>query len=137
MSTSAKQVVKDFYNADILKNSDVLKEFFHKDIELIWNSTDGLTILNFNDLNDFFAEVRRTYHDIRAEVSHLLQDEEYVTIRYKYYIKTIENPDEEMGIAHFICIWQVKDGKLYRGHQVSQPVTEKDDTTESYHRVKV
>ena len=73
MSTSAKQVVKDFYNADILKNSDVLKEFFHKDIELIWNSTDGLTILNFNDLNDFFAEVRRTYHDIRAEVSHLLQ----------------------------------------------------------------
>ena len=35
------------------------------------------------------------------------------------------------------CIWEVKDGKLYRGWQVSQPVTDKDDTTESYERVKV
>ena len=26
---------------------------------------------------------------------------------------------------------------LYRGWQVSQPVTDKDDTTESYERVKV
>ncbi|NND88773.1 MAG: nuclear transport factor 2 family protein [Flavobacteriaceae bacterium] len=137
MNTNAKEVVRNFYLADILNDETVLDTFFHPDIVLIWNSTDGLTILHYDDLKEFLAEVRKTYDDLRVEVSHLLADDDHVTIRYKYYIRTIENPDEELGIAHFICIWEVKDGKLYRGYQVSQPVTEKDDTEESYHKVKV
>jgi ketosteroid isomerase-like protein len=137
MNTNAKEVVRNFYLADILNDETVLDTFFHPDIVLIWNSTDGLTILHYDDLKEFLAEVRKTYDDLRVEVSHLLADDDHVTIRYKYYIRTIENPDEELGIAHFICIWEVKDGKLYRGYQVSQPVTENDDTEESYHKVKV
>lgn len=137
MSTSAKDIVKNFYRADILKDESVVETFFHKEIELIWNSTDGLSILHYTDLVNFFTEARRSYNDLRIEVSHVLEDDGHVTIRYKYYIRTMENPDEELGIAHFICIWEVKDGKLYRGYQVSQPATDKDDTTESYGRVKV
>lgn len=137
MSKTAKEVVKSFYQSDILKDSTVLNEFFHPELVLIWNSSDGLTIMNFDDIVDFFTEIKRTYADVRAEISHLLEDDDHVTIRYKYYIRTIENPDEELGIAHFIAIWEVKDGKLYRGYQVSQPVTDKDDTNESYHKVKV
>ncbi len=137
MSNHAKQLVKEFYQSDILKDETVLSRFFHPDIELIWNSNDGLTIMHFQDLQRFFDEIRRTYCDMRIEVSHLLQDENFVTARYKYYIKTIENPEEELGIAHFIAIWEVKDGKFIRGHQVSQPVTDKDDTSESYQKVKV
>lgn len=137
MSTSAKEVVRGFYQSDILKDKSVLKRYFHKDLVLIWNSVDGLTIMNFDDIVEFFTEIRRSYFDLRIEVSHLLQDDNHITIRYKYYIRTIENPDEELGIAHFIAIWEVKDDKMYRGYQVSQPVTDKDDTSESYHRVKV
>ncbi len=137
MSKKAKELVKDFYQSDILGDETVLKRFFHPELILIWNSIDGLTIMNHEDIIAFFSEIRRTYHDLRIEVSHLLEDENHVTVRYKYYVKTIENPDEEMGISHFIAIWEVKDGKLYRGYQVSQPVTDLDDTTESYHKVKV
>ncbi|GHC51777.1 nuclear transport factor 2 family protein [Ulvibacter litoralis] len=134
---SAKDIIKDFYRSDILKDDSVLTTYFHPDLELIWNSNDGLTVMNRDDLASLFSEIRRTYDDIRAEVSHVLADENFVTIRYKYYIRTIENPDEELGIAHFIAIWEVKDGKIYRGHQVSQPATDKDDTNKSYHKVKV
>jgi len=137
MSKNAKEIVREFYKSDILKNDSLLNDFFHKDLVLIWNSADGLSILNYEDLGVFFAEIRRTYYDLRLEVSHLLADENHVTIRYKYYIRTMENPDEELGIAHFIAIWEVKDGKMFRGYQVSQPVNDNDDTTESYHRVKV
>jgi len=137
MSKSAKEIVREFYLSDIIADNTVLDTYFHKDLVLIWNSSEGLTIMNYDDILNFFAEVRRTYHDLRVEVSHMLEDGNHVTIRYKYYIRTLENPEEELGIAHFIAIWEVKDGKLYRGHQVSQPVTEKDDTTESYHKVKV
>ena len=93
--------------------------------------------MSFDDLVNYFTEMRRTYDDLRVEVSHLLVDGNHVTVRYKYYIKTIENPDEELGIAHFLAIWEVKDEKIYRGHQISQPVTDMDDTNESYHKVKV
>ncbi|MBT8261504.1 MAG: nuclear transport factor 2 family protein [Bacteroidia bacterium] len=137
MSNNAKEIVRSFYKSDILNDDTVLERYMHKDLVLIWNSADGLSIMNYDDLVEFFAEVRRSYNDLRIEVSHLLQDDNHITIRYKYYIRTMENPDEELGIAHFIAIWEVKDDKLYRGYQVSQPVTDKDDTTESYHRVKV
>ncbi len=137
MNNQAKEIVKAFYLSDILKDETVLSRFFHPDIKLLWNSNDGLTIMQYQDLKNFFDEIRRTYCDMRIQVSHLLQDENFVTVRYKYYIKTIENPDEELGIAHFIAIWEVKDGKFISGYQVSQPVTDKDDTAESYEKVKV
>jgi hypothetical protein len=137
MNKSAKQIVGQFFSSDILNDDSVLTTYFHKDLELIWNSSDGLTIMNYDDLTEFFSEIKRTYNDLRIEVSHLLEDENYVTTRYKYYVKTIENPDEELGISHFITIWEIKDNKMYRGYQVRQPVTDLDDTTESYHKVKV
>jgi len=137
MSSSAKKIVRNFYNSNIIGDHSVLEKYFHPEIVLIWNSSDGLTIMNYDDLLAFFTEIRRAYYDLRVEVSHILEDDNYVTIRYKYYIKTIENPDEELGISHFIAIWEIKDGKFYRGYQVSQPVTDLDDTNESYHKVKV
>ena len=137
MSKSAKEVVRDFYRSDLLKDKTILEKYFHPEAILIWNSDDGLTIMHNEDLMAFFLEIRRTYFDLRLEVSHLLADENHVTIRYKYYVKTIENPEEELGIAYFIGIWEVKDDKLYRGYQISQPVTENDDTSESYSKVKV
>tara|TARA_R110002124_G_scaffold138576_6_gene302233 strand:- start:180822 stop:181235 length:414 start_codon:yes stop_codon:yes gene_type:complete len=137
MSNNAKEIVRAFYRSDILKDSSVMEQYFHPEIILIWNSADGLTIMNYDDLHKFFSEIKRTYEDLRLEVSHLLADDNHVTIRYKYYVRTLENPDEELGIAHFIAIWEVKDDMLFRGYQVSQPVTDKDDTNESYHKVKV
>ncbi len=137
MSKTAKEIIRNFYLSDILHDDSVLKRFFHPELVLIWNSSDGLTIMHYDDIVKFFTEIRKTYHDLRVEVSHLLQDDNHVTIRYKYYVRTMENPDEELGISHFIAIWEVKDQKMYRGYQVSQPVTDKDDTNESYHKVKV
>src|SRR5690606_18694773 len=133
-----KKLVKSFYESNFVKEEDIAEKFFHPEITLIWNSTtDGLSILNYDDLVNFFDEVRKSYADMRIELSHLLKDDNFVTARYKYYIRTAENPDEELGIAHFMTIWEIKDDKLYKGYQISQPVTDKDDTQKSYHRVKV
>ncbi|MGK0376449.1 nuclear transport factor 2 family protein [Patiriisocius sp. Uisw_017] len=137
MSKSAKEIVKGFYNRDFLNDHDTLEDYIHPEIVLIWNSTEGLTIMRIADLVDMFKEIKRTYVDLRMETSHVLEDGNHVTIRYKYYVRTIENPDEELGIAHFIAIWEVKDGKLFRGHQISQPVMSIDDTSGSYDKVKV
>jgi ketosteroid isomerase-like protein len=137
MSTNAKHIVKSFYNADFVKDTEAIKTYLHEDVVLIWNSTDGLKIMKYTDIVDTFNEISRTYNELRIEISHVLEDENYVTIRYKYYIRTIENPYEELGIAHFITIWEIKDGKLYHGHQISQPVMSMDDSNGTYDKVKV
>lgn len=137
MSVKSKEVIKGFYKSDILKDSTILKRFLHPEITLYWNSADGLTIMKYDEILAFYNEISRNYTGLRAEVSHLLADENFVTVRYKYFVRTMENPDEELAIAHFISIWEVKDDKIYRGHQVSQPVTDKDDTQGSYQRIKV
>jgi hypothetical protein len=43
-----------------------------------------------------------------------------VALRYAHYVKTIENPREEMLLAHFMVVWELKANKLYRGYQMSQ-----------------
>lgn len=137
MIKSPKQIVKEFHQANIINAELDFKNYFHEELVLIWNSADGLSIMNYDDLIAIFSEIRRTYEDLRIEISHVLNDGNHVTIRYKYYVRTIENPEEELGISHFIGIWEIKDKKMYRGHLISQPVTDQDDTTESYHKVKV
>ncbi len=134
---SSKNIVKSFYNSDLINDKEVLDRHIHPDVELIWNSSDGLTIMHYEEIKATFEEIARTYHDLRIELSHVLEDEGIVTVRYKYYVHTLENPEEELGIAHFICIWHIKDGKLHRGYQVSQPATSSDDTSGSYGKVKV
>ena len=137
MSTNTKNIVKKFYQTDFVTDPQAGMSLLHDDIVLIWNSTEGLTIMHQKEIIETFEEVSRTYEELRIEVSHVLEDDNFVTIRYKYYIKTIENPDEELGITHFIAIWEIKDGKLFRGHQISQPVMSIDDSNGTYNKVKV
>jgi hypothetical protein len=137
MSRTPKQIVRDFYRSDILEDNTVMERFIHPDIDLYWNSPIGLSIMKYSDMAKFFEEVRKSYVDLRVEISHLLSDENHITVRYKYYVRTMENPDEELGIAHFMAILEIKDDKIFRAYQVSQPVTDNDDTNVSYQRVKV
>src|SRR5690606_6288563 len=98
MSKSAKEIVRNFYKSNILHDETVMERFFHPELVFIWNSAHGLSIMHFDDIVNSFAEVRRSYDDLRVEVSHLLADGPHVTSRYKYYIRIMEKPDEELGI---------------------------------------
>ena len=53
-----------------------------------------------------------------------------MTIRHHVYVQTIEQPNNEVLLAHFIALWEVKDNKLYRCYEFSQLADEK--TINSY-----
>src|SRR5690606_27003158 len=99
--------------------------------------SNGLPTMHYKVHESFFLEIRWSYSDFRLEISHLFVDGDHVIIRYKYYVLTKENQYEEIHIDYFIANEEIKDGKIFRGYQVSQPVTDKDDTKESYNRVKI
>lgn len=116
----AKELVTEFYQSDALRNSEAIKRFLHDEMEFDWHSSKGFLKMTKSDLMELANEMKRSYISSRIDFTHLLEDNEKVTARYTYFVTPIENPNEEEILAHFVTIWEVKDGKLYRGYQMSQ-----------------
>jgi hypothetical protein len=124
---SAKELVKAFYASDIANNPNVVSEYFHKDCELHWSSSNGFSILNYKDLELFFEGTRNSYDSLRFEFTHLIEAEETIVTRHTLLVNTIEAPETEVVLARFSTIWEVKDGKLFRSYEISQLADERHE----------
>ncbi len=128
MSKTAKDIVRSFYETDLIHNSEAFSEFLHPEVTLYWNSSFGFNKKSFEDIKTMFNQMSLSFETLRCEISHIIAEGNSVTIRYTYFAKTIEAPDKEEAIAHFITIWELKGDKLYKGYQISQ---QGDSTPES------
>ncbi|MDD5149355.1 MAG: nuclear transport factor 2 family protein [Flavobacterium sp.] len=117
---SAKEIVLKFYKSEALINSEILKDFLHPDILIDWNSSKGFIQMNYDDLMDLSSKLGKAYVRSKVRISHIVVEKDMVSVRYSHFVKTIENPREEMLLAHFMVIWQLKEGKLFRAYQISQ-----------------
>ena len=117
---SAKELVQNFYKSDALIDSTILKDYLHPEIIFEWHSSTGFIEHNFDSLLVLSEELSKAYVRSKVRISNIVAENESVSVRYDHFVKTIENPREEMLLAHFIVIWQIKDQKLYRGYQMSQ-----------------
>lgn len=115
-----KKFIEEIYGSDALYNSERLEQYLHPDMILEWNSSKGFLKMRKKDIMLLTKELERNYISMRCDISHLLKDGKTVTIRYKHYGKTIENPSEEVLLASFITIWEIQDDKLFYGYQMSQ-----------------
>lgn len=133
---SPKKIVRNFYALDLAKENDAIS-YFHKDCELYWNSTQGFTTLDYDGLNSMLADVRKSFLSFKYRLSHLLKDGKTITARYTIYVTPIESPDEEQPLAHFISIWEVKKGKLFRGYEISQLANEDPASIKTFTEIKI
>lgn len=117
---TSKRLIQDFYKSDALINPTIMKDFLHPEVIVDWNSTKGFIQMKYDEIISFTVELAKAYIRSKVKISHLIQDGNMISVRYSHYVKTIENPREEMLLAHFMIIWEVKDEKLYRGYQMSQ-----------------
>ncbi|MBK0368418.1 nuclear transport factor 2 family protein [Flavobacterium agrisoli] len=116
---SIKEFVQKFYKSDAFIDVEVLKDFLHPEIILEWNSTSGLIQMDYKAMLNYAQELSQAYVRSKVRISHIVEEGENVAVRYAHYVKTIENPREEILLALFMTIWQIKDNKLYRGYQMS------------------
>lgn len=116
----AKTIVQNFYKSDVLLESDKVNDLLHPDVILEWHSTKGFLKLNKAQMIELSEELQKAYVRSKTRITHILSEGNTVSVRYSHYVKTIENPREEMLLAHFMVIWEIKDDKLYRGYQMSQ-----------------
>lgn len=134
---SPKQIVKNFYESDFANDSQLVATYMHQDCLLHWNSSTGYRVFGYDGLDRFFKNIRIAYHSLRPQISHLLQDNNQVTIRYTMFVSTIEDPENELPLANFISIWEVREGKLYRGYEISQIADDNVDSYKSFSEIKV
>ena len=132
-----KELVKSFYESDFYKNEEGLKSFIHPECELYWSSSAGFVKFNYNDIIEHGKRTSQSFKELRTEISHIIAEDNLVTVRYTYYIISFDQPEDEICLAHFISIWEVKDGKLFSCHEMSQMADEKAVDNNAYLSVKV
>lgn len=117
---TAKKIIEDFYKSDALINVSEMDSFLHSDFELEWQSSKGFRKLNKNEVLDLTKEMSASYIRTKARIQSIISEKNQVAVRYSHFVKTIENPREEMLLAHFFVICEIKEDKLYRCYQMSQ-----------------
>lgn len=127
-----KNFVKGFYTTDFSKDPEALKDYLHPEVELFWNNSGGFNKMDYNQIGEMIEKFSNSFLSIRAEISHLLKDNNRVVVRYTYMVRTYENPEEELPITHFISIWEIKDDLLFKGHQISQPADDSPENLNSF-----
>ncbi|MFM7017195.1 nuclear transport factor 2 family protein [Flavobacterium sp.] len=115
-----KELVLDFYKNDLILNQSEVKEFLHPELIIEWNSSKGFVQMDFDDVLRLTSDLSKAYVRSKMRITHVIAEGQMVSVRYSHFVKTFENPREEMLLAHFFVIWEIKDNKLFRGYQMSQ-----------------
>lgn len=117
---TAKELVQKFYESDAFLNVELMKSYIHPEILLDWNSSRGFFQMDVEKILDLTEKFSIGYSCSRIKINQLIEENNIVSVRYSHYANTIENPNEEMLLAHFMVFWEIKDNKLFRGFQMSQ-----------------
>lgn len=137
MISEEKRIVRNFYTSDFFNKNQNVEKYLHPDMELFWNARTGYSHMYRDDVAQVTLEASRSFESVRCEITHLLQEGNSVTIRFTFYISTMENPTEETPVAHFVAIWEIKEGLMYKGYQMSQPAEETPEAMVSYHVINL
>lgn len=116
-----KQRIQEFYLSDGLRNVELLDQILHEDIVLDWDSSEGKLIMQKSAILNLSKELKNNYTNSFIDISHLVEEGNFVTVRYFHKVTAIENPNEIVNFAKIIVIWEFSNEKIIRGYQMSQP----------------
>ena len=119
---TSKDIVLEFYKSDVLLDKKAVSELLHPEVIIDWNSSQGFIQMNNEDILSLVDEMGKAYIRSKIRISHILQEDNLVSLRFSHFVKTIENPREDMLLGNFFIIWEIKDEKLFKGFQMSQSV---------------
>lgn len=134
MSETTKAIVEKFYDWNDSNDIESTKEVLHDDVELFWNSTKGFRKYGKQQIIDLIANIKKEYQNIRPEISHFITDDNRAAVRLTYFVEPYETPEDEIPLVHFMAIWEIKEGKLYKGYEMSHLADEDPENILSFSR---
>lgn len=117
---SLKTFITEFYTSDALYNPETMERFLHEEVQLEWYSSKGFLTKNRTELLQLAADLSKAYETSHVAIHDVIEEENKVSVRYTHHASTIENPNQFMILAHFMVHWEIQDGKLFHGWQMSQ-----------------
>lgn len=127
-----KELVRAFFESNFFQNSETLADFLHPEVTIHWSSASGFYKLDFEKFRAILEDIGKSFKSISSNITHLIQEEDTVSIRFSYNATPIENPEEDVTLAYFMAIFEIKNEKLYKGYLMSQPEDDSIDTIESF-----
>ncbi|AGC78010.1 hypothetical protein LX97_03101 [Nonlabens dokdonensis] len=121
MAVSAKKVVLNFLDSDVFVNTELFDKYMHKDLKMNWHASSGYREFDYDDYYRLCQSTAASYESMRTEISHIFSDKKEVAARFTVYVRTNENPREEVPIGYFVSIFKVEDEKIIEVHQSSHP----------------
>lgn len=125
MSARTKKIVTNFLDSDVFVQANDFESFFHKDFKMHWHASSGYREFNYEEYQRIAQVTAASYESMRTEISHMISDKNEVAARFTVYVRTLENPREEVPVGYFISIFKIEDEKIVEIHQTSHPSQEK------------
>lgn len=135
MSEATRTKVEKFYAWNTSSELEETRDLLHEDVQLFWNSNKGFRKYGKDQILELINSIRTEYQHVRAEMTHLLAEEDRFAVRLTYFVEPYEHPDEEIPLVHFMAIWELKDGKLFKGYEMSHLADEDPDNIISFSRL--
>ncbi len=115
-----KQIIEEFYQSGAAFHPERIAAHLHAEVLLDWHSSKGFLQLNREALINMATDMHRNYEHATVAIQSIVAQGNTVALRYDQYAQTIENPSDEMLLGRFFAFWELRDGKLFRGYQMSQ-----------------
>ena len=104
-----------------MRNDVFLNDLLHDDFILYWDSSHGNVNMTKEDIINLAKELKQNYVDSFMEISHFIESDNQIVVKYNHKVTTIENPKEFVLIAKVVAIWEFEDDKIKKGYQISKP----------------
>lgn len=121
MSAAAKKIVQKFLDSDVFVNVEEFDYYIHKGLKMHWHASSGYREFNYDDYYRLCQSTAASYESMRSVVTHMISDKKEVAARFTVYVRTNENPREEIPVGYFISIFKLEDDKIIEVHQSSHP----------------
>lgn len=121
MPEQSQDVVKDFLHSDVFVESNGFDTFFNKDLKVYWHASSGYKCFDYNDYRRLSQSTSASYTAMRNDITHLFSEGHRVAARFTVYVKTIENPGEEVVVGYFLSLFEIENNKISTIHQSSHP----------------
>ena len=116
-----REKIEFLYKEDGIRDKKFLDTLIHDDFKLEWDSSSGNSVLDKNFILNLSEVINDNYEISYFEISHLIEENNKIVVKYNHKVATIENPKEIMLIAKVVAIWSFLDGKISDGYLISKP----------------
>ena len=116
-----REKIEFLYKEDGIRDKQFLNTLIHDDFRFEWDSSSGNSILDKNFILNLSEVINTNYEISYFEISHLIEENNQIVVKYNHKVATIENPKEIMLIAKVVAIWSFQEGKIMDGYLISKP----------------